>query len=80
MLPGQTWMSATSRMWDRSKRHGDRDLERMKAMRAGNGAEEDIPSNTKLSCILLDLVKSRIFSMFQYSLLISIASVYRYEY
>jgi hypothetical protein len=36
--------------------------------------EGDVPSNTKLSGILLDLVKSRVFSMFQYSLIISIYS------
>jgi hypothetical protein len=41
---------------------------------------KNVPSNTKLSCVLLDLVKSRVFSMFQHSLLISITSVYRYEY
>jgi len=36
--------------------------------------KEDIPSDTKLPCVLLDLVKSRVFSMFQYSLTISFHS------
>jgi hypothetical protein len=48
-----------------------------KAMKGVKGEEGDIPSNTKLSRVLLDLIKSRVFSMFQYSLLISIASVHR---
>ena len=40
----------------------------------GRVGEEDIPSNTKLPCVLLDLIKSRVFTMFQYSLYISVYS------
>jgi hypothetical protein len=66
------------------KRHGRQERSRQeevviynKAMKGVIEEEGDIPSNTKLSCVLLDLVKSRVFSMFQYSLLISPASIYR---
>jgi hypothetical protein len=66
------------------KRHGRQECSRQeevviynKAMKGVKGEEGDIPSNTKLSRVLLDLIKSRVFSMFQYSLLISIASVHR---
>jgi len=52
-------------------------IEAMKRGKEGNVEERDIPSNTELSCVLLDLVESRVFSMLQHSLIISIHSARR---
>jgi len=46
----------------------------IEAMKGGKEDERDIPSDTELSCVLLDLIKSRVLAVLEHSLFISVTS------
>jgi len=47
---------------------------RTRAMKRCKQEERDIPSDTELSCVLLDLIKSRVLAVLEHSLFISVTS------